>query len=79
MNVTLGRSACVDKECCPNDSVCIAEAFTEHFQYVKEQCDGKYMCAIDIVTGTECDGKKADYESVHYVCSSTNPGELTFN
>ena len=77
--MTYGRTACVDQRCCLNDSVCIVEAYTAHFQLVKNRCDGEYMCTVTMVSGW-CSGPRGgttDYESVHYVCSSIDPGELT--
>ena len=77
--MTLGRTACADQKCCLNDSVCIVEAFAAYFQHVKDRCDGEYMCTVTMVSGW-CKGPRsgtADYESVHYVCSRIDPGELT--
>ena len=76
-NVTLGRSECVDQECCPNKTDCITEADTQHFGYVKNRCNEKQMCTIFLLSGW-CSGPgggQTDYESVHYVCSSIDPGE----
>ena len=78
-NVTWGQSACPGQVCCPNNTVCTNEAHPQHFQYVQKQCDGKQTCLTEFVPGT-CEGPNgdsSDYESVHYVCTSTYTSELT--
>ena len=75
MKVRLGRSAClVINECCPNNTDCVIQP-TKHIQYLKKRCDGRHTCIIDMISAW-CKGP-TDYESVHYVCRSINPGELT--
>ena len=78
-NVTWGQSACPGQMCCPNNTVCTTEAHPQHFQYVKKQCDGRQTCVTEFVPGT-CErpnGGATDYESVHYVCTSTYTSEFT--
>ena len=81
VNAILGRSACakaVGQKCCPNKTDCIIGSTPDHLAYIKMRCDGKITCEIYIKTQWCYDptnGGTTDYESVHYVCGHTDPGE----
>ena len=81
VNATLGRSVCAEptgQECCPNNTDCIVTSTQDHITYMKGKCDGQHTCTIYLINqwcSDPTNGGPTDYESVHYVCGHTDPGE----
>ena len=65
------------RECCQSRQDCQVPAPTLHIQHLKDKCNNKRLCQVQ-VQQVHCrhTGHKTDYESVRYMCITTDPSNL---
>ena len=64
------------KECCKSRQDCSTPASSSHTKYLRDSCNGKQECHLQVAKENCEFVGPSDYETVSYTCTEITPGTL---